>query len=438
MHYLSSYCTTHPCATDPEALVLFSTKRAAILLVPKTIRDDIANGVLSGEEEETLAELDFLVKDAEKEKEEMLGFIDELNALNKKLNVVAVMNMDCNLACVYCFEGTRKGKLFMSRETAGALVDFIDERLDGKEELRLTFYGGEPLLSLELIAETAARMKSLCERKGVTFSAALITNGTLLTESVAQRLVPLGLTQAQITLDGPEYLHNASRPFKSGKGSFKEIIKNVKAACDIIKVQVGGNFTKENYREFPRLLDYLMGEGLGPDKISLVRFAPVMQESAEFALPEFNDGCLSINEPWLVEASIFLRKEILRRGYHTPKIVPSTCMIEMNDNLVVNYDGTLYKCPGLMGRPAFCIGSVSAGIGDYRQTHCLDNWKNDACLACAYLPLCFGGCRYSRLVREGNMNGIDCKRPYYEAALDAFVLQDAERDRHDAKADGRE
>jgi uncharacterized protein len=90
----------------------------------------------------------------------------------------------------------------------------------------------------------------------------------------------------------------------------------------------------------------------------------------------------------------------------------------------VNYDGEIYKCPGLIGRKEFSAGDISTGIKDYRKSHHIDNWKNDECLECAYLPLCFGGCRYMKLVRDGEMNGVDCRREFFDASLESLVRQD--------------
>ncbi len=143
----------------------------------------------------------------------------------------------------------------------------------------------------------------------------MITNGTLLTPDVVGRLKPLGLKIASVTLDGPKEIHDQFRPFKSGKGTFDTIVRNVKDVCDMINIHIGGNYTKDNYSEFPSLLDYLMDNGLTPDRISSLNFYPVIKESPEFALPDFTGGCVSINEPWLFDAGIFLRREILKRGY---------------------------------------------------------------------------------------------------------------------------
>jgi uncharacterized protein len=201
-------------------------------------------------------------------------------------------------------------------------------------------------------------------------------------------------------------------------------MRNIRDVCDMIRIQIGGNYTQEHFQEFPRLLDDLAGQGLTPDKLYLVKFDPVINESAEFAPRDFHDGCASINEPWISEASLFLREAILKRGYKTPKIMPSPCAIERESSLVVNYDGALYKCPGLIGRAHCCVGDLKNGVVDYAKTHDLDAWKNEECLACEYLPLCFGGCKYMKLLRDGTLRGINCQKEYFDRTLAGLVAQD--------------
>jgi uncharacterized protein len=192
----------------------------------------------------------------------------------------------------------------------------------------------------------------------------------------------------------------------------------------LIRVQIGGNFTRDNYREFPRLLDLLIERGLGPARIAAIKFDPVVNESSEFALPDFRDGCDSMDEPWVAGASLLLREEVLKRGYQTPKIMPSPCLMEHDDSFVVNHDGVLYKCPGLIGRQDCRTGDLLSGHGECRVSHGLDDWKNDECLACAYLPLCFGGCKYLKLVRENSMRGVNCQKKYFDRVLAELVAQD--------------
>ena len=97
-------------------------------------------------------------------------------------------------------------------------------------------------------------------------------------------------------------------------------------------------------------------------------------------------------------------------------------MLEYGTDIIVNYDGGICRCPGFIGMEKFKSGDIFSGLKDF--SHSRNNWKNEKCLDCAYLPLCFGGCRYMKLVRDGNMDGVDCKKAYLDATLEAVVKQD--------------
>jgi len=421
---ISRYIKTYPYEERPSCLLLYSTKKASIILLKEESYKSIEKGTLPTSDEAILSRLGMIVPHREGERQAMLGLLSELNTKNTGLNITTVLNLDCNFACIYCFEGGMKGRLYMSKETAELLIDFIKERFRNKKSLNIDFYGGEPLLSTGLIKSLSQAMRSFTESRGASYSFTIVTNGSLLTERIAEELASMGLKSAKITIDGPKKNHDIFRPFKTGSGTFDVIIRNIKDTNRVIKIQIGGNYTRENYRDFPRLLDYMLEEGITPDKISTVKFDPITKTGGDFAIPDFREGCESINEPWLFEASLFLREEILKRGFNTPKIRPSPCMVEIKDDIVVNFDGTFYKCPGLIGWKGFAVGDLKTGIKDYKQSYNIDVWKRQECLNCEYLPICFGGCRYMKLLRDGKIDGVDCRKPYLDATLEAFIKQD--------------
>ncbi len=405
--------------------MLFSTRSFAKLLVPKALITAIGEGMLTDREQDTLARNGFLVEDEVDETVEMLSVIDQINERGKHASLMAVMNLDCNLACKYCYEGGERGRHYMSSKTAETLIRFAGEEYFARgKDVLIDFYGGEPLLSAVQISEISGKLKSLAERYGRDYEFTLVTNGTLLTRAVVSGLVPLGLKSARITIDGPRENHDRYRPFVSGRGSFDAIIRNLAEVCDLIRVGIGGNYTRENYRSFPQLLDTLIDGGMTPDRISHVMFSPVTETLGRHLSPEFSEGCISADEPWLLGASVFLREEILKRGFKTPRVGPTVCMIELRDNLVINYDGTLYKCPAFIGCRGLEAGHLETGIVSYIRSHKLGAWKKDQCRYCAYLPLCFGGCRLLKLLRTGAIDDVECRRSYFDAVLEKLVLQD--------------
>lgn len=422
---LSRYCKLYRHPEDEKLRTLFSTKTMTVLDVSSDVVHDIENGNLSKSEKRTLDEYGLLAEDSESERQEMLSFIENFNSDSETFNAVVVLGLDCNLACRYCFEGKRKGKFFMSEDTAESLVGFVKSQdFDKTSEINIVFYGGEPLLSMDTILRISENLLSFSKKKKLKYASSFITNGTLLTRRVVEELKPLGLKKAGVTLDGPREVHDLFRPFKSGKGSFDTIVGNVQEVCSMIDVQIGGNYARGHYREFPGLLDYFLERGITPEKISSVNFGPVISERDEFPPPDFHDGCMTTDEPWLADATIFLREETLKRGFRTRELLPFVCSIERRNIAIVNFDGTLYKCPGFIGRKDYCVGDLKSGMIDGRAMYNLDNWKNEECLACSYLPLCFGGCRYMKLARDGNMRGVDCKKQFLDKTLKALVLQD--------------
>ncbi len=424
---LSHYLKIWPFEERPGYLLFYSTRKTSSVLLKKEVLDSIERGSLSPADADTLKKLGVIVDDVAGEKESMYAFLDTLNEKNPCLNITVVLNLDCNFDCTYCYEGDMKGKLYMTEETGELLLKFVRSRFTGKmKSVNIDFYGGEPLLSKGLIKSISSQMKSFTESRGAEYTFTLVTNGSLFKRTVAEELAGLGLRGIKTTLDGPPGVHDRCRPFKSGAGSFDRIVENIKETWDVVRIGIGGNYQRENYAQFPGLFDCLEREGLGPEKIAVVKFDPVMSRPGGEARPaDYVEGCMSINDPWLITASAFLREEILRRGYSTPKFLPLPCQVEVDDYYIVNFDGSVYKCPAFIGRPEFAIGDLRSGIGDYRDSYSLGNWKNVECMECEYLPLCYGGCRYLAYVREGNVGKVDCKRPYLDAILETKIKQDA-------------
>ena len=418
----SFYLKAYPYDDKPGYRLLYSPSRASMILIKEgTYRGAIEGGGLSPEDEATLSKLGMIVPDQQEEKRAIATLFDDLNAKSTHLDIVVVLNFDCNFACTYCFEKRMKGHLYMSDETAEALIEFIKKKFTkDKKSLTVVFYGGEPLLSTGLMKSISRKLKSFCESRDAVYTFNIITNGSLFKRRVVEELVPLGLKYAKITVDGPAETHNKSRPFKSGAGSFDVIMENIKQTCDIVKIAVTGNFDRDNYKKFPLLLDYMGKKGLTPDNIDMVRFDPVANRPEGDTSPtDYQGGCMSTNEPWIWDADFMLRGEILKRGYNASK--PTSllfCATERTDSCVINFDGVLYKCPTFVGKKEFAAGDIWSGVEDYASKYSLGIWKNKKCLECEYLPLCFGGCRYMSYVKHGDTKHVDCKKDFFDTSLE--------------------
>jgi uncharacterized protein len=429
---LSRYLKVYPARQKPDSFLLFSTLRTSTVLVSGATLRAAQSCQDLGADGETLKRLGMLVEDPLVEREQMRTLLERANGKSRKFKAIVVLNLDCNLDCSYCYEGPFRGEHYMSERTAQLLVEtLIRDRLSKGIDVSLSFYGGEPLLSENLIRQISLPLLEAARLNRVSYSFDLVTNGTLLSRQTAQRLLPLGLKGAKFTLDGPPEIHDRQRPFTSGSGSFDTIVKNLAEVWDIVPIQLGGNFREENYRDFPRLLDLLIERGITPEKLLRVAFTPVTPQAG---CAEHNSGCACSSEPWLIEALPFLRGEIMARGFATSKPAVSACIVEFADNQVVNCDGSLYKCPAFMGWEGLSIGSLEAGASDYAQSHSIGNWQTDECLDCPYLPLCFGGCRFLSLLQGKGMAEVDCRRDFLDQTLESYLLQNMAQARAKAAA----
>jgi len=424
----SRYLKVYPCSDKPGRVLLFNTRRCAVLECSQGLWERALAGGdgLAEQERATLTRLGVLVPDRAAEKAEMRATFETINSQSRHLAVTAALTLECNLACPYCFEDPFRGHFKMNAETADLLVERLTERMADGMDVTVDFYGGEALMALELLTGIAARLGETAKTHGVVFRFNLFSNGVLLTPKTVGELLPLGLAAVRITMDGPQDIHDPQRPFVSGTGSFSAILANVKAVHSLVPLDIGGNFTRDNYRRFPELLDLLLAEGVDPSRLKAVSFSPVMPKSDGSVSGDFASTCASTQEEWMWEAGAWLREETLRRGFPVPKLKAGACMIEFDKDWVVGVDGGIYKCPVFMGDEQMRVGTLAEGVGDYRESHNLDVWKTDECLECAYLPLCFGGCRFLRRLATGAIDGMECRRAMYDAALERFVHQDLE------------
>ena len=67
---------------------------------------------------------------------------------------------------------------------------------------------------------------------------------------------------AQVTIDGPEEIHNRTRFLKNGEGTYRRIINNLLQANENLEVVIRVNIQKENIKYVPEFVDSLKQVGI--------------------------------------------------------------------------------------------------------------------------------------------------------------------------------
>ena len=90
---------------------------------------------------------------------------------------------DCNLRCGYCFAHTGDfggRRMLMDEETAKRAVDFLVRNSGARRNLEIDFFGGEPLMNMDVVKKTVEYIKENEESWGKQINLTITTNGVLL------------------------------------------------------------------------------------------------------------------------------------------------------------------------------------------------------------------------------------------------------------------
>ena len=118
----------------------------------------------------------------------------------------------------------------MPKNVIAGVKNLISERSKDLDELLISWFGGEPLLALDVVREIMEHSLSVGRSEEVFVSGSMTTNADLLDSQTLRELIKLKVGHFQITLDGPEEHHDKSRVRVNGNGTFDSIWQNLISA----------------------------------------------------------------------------------------------------------------------------------------------------------------------------------------------------------------
>jgi len=306
----------------------------------------------------------------------------------------------CNFGCFYCFQGQEKATETMSQRVQDAIVALVQRVVPKIRYLHVAWYGGEPLLRMNILESLSDRFIALCDQNGIRYDAMMVTNGYMLDAEVAQSLHVRRVKQVQVTLDGTPDYHDERRVLLSGKGTFEKIIGNIKEWIDkvplVISVRV--NVDVRNQDDIHDLIDYMAKIGLAQKRNLRMYFAPI---------EAITEGCHYIAGITMAKSQYGqLETELYQHGFEAgitglpyPPRFRSSCAAVRPKGFVIIPNGDIHKCWNTVSWPERRVGTifeVNALDHDERVLNWL-RWtpfENDACRNCKILPVCAGACAY--------------------------------------------
>ena len=359
------------------------------------------------------SDLGILVESRAAEEREFNDWMQRVKVGGDCASALISTSYACNLACTYCFQEEVMSGKTMSVETADATARFLAERRReaGSPSLEVSFIGGEPLLHPHLIERIARQLQASCAEAGARFSFQIITNGTLMTRPVIERLLAVGLTGVQVTIDGDECSHGLTRVDKRGRNTFHQTWDNVLACLELVPISLQGNYTDENLHGFVPLLARMVRDGVDPARVPRIKFKPAL---AALGTPEDAgvDSCTWSNAR--PEVQLALGDAVRAFGYQPhDHLELGPCAIHQLNHFSIGPDGLVFKCPGFLGKREWATGTVEDGLTDrHRRLNVLASTRE--CGACTWRPSCGGGCIATQWVAAGVPEGVNCERRYFD------------------------
>lgn len=343
---------------------------------------------------------------------------------SREQRIVVYPTQDCNLKCWYCYEN-HVPNTRLTKEISARIEKFVSKGIDKNtfDKLHVTFFGGEPLTDFNTIAYPLCKsLKNKVEDTGKEFNCFFVTNGSLIKEDTIEKLKEIQ-PNLQITIDGNKEQHDKVRIWKDkDKPTFEHIMWAIhKLTAEIDKryfLTLRINYDNKTLLKSDEILEQI--QNIDPKKI-FIHFERVWQTKNEVDQKQIK---LLLDTMMKFVKAGFVVNQGAFRGF------PYSCPSEMNNTLVINYDGTIHKCNGRTLTAQTQYGQllddgtiemdeklVAKRIG--RST-----FEQPECLNCKMLPMCMGPCSQKLLEHGGKWTKGICTMNSIDTTLSDYLSLD--------------
>lgn len=293
-------------------------------------------------------------------------------------SVTILPTFACNARCVYCYEEST-APVTMTRETEEQTVRYLLSTLRTGRKLHISWFGGEPLLGEETIDRISQRLAEA----GVDYSSSMISNGSLITPAVIEKMVGLWrLEHIQISMDGAEADSIARKRYRTYHDEYHAVMDAISRMSEVgIRVNVRCNVDEENLSRLPQYLKD-MENGVAHKANVTINFAALFD--------------LRRKENDLTFAKQLLPhwEQISAHGFRSVPLWPLDtklrvfhCMADRGSPVICP-GGSLYPCEHCP--PEARYGDVRNGVTDEaaRNAFCRTDRTAAQCRTCPFLPDC--------------------------------------------------
>ncbi len=384
-----------------ESIICFNSLRGSIALMP-------TNEYEAMTKIEEKLKLGIIVPDSCDERDEWYENYMKAKKDDSFLDLTIVVSRNCQLRCSYCFEGVKE-KHNITQDTIQKIKQFISSKAGTLQSLRVTWFGGEPLMHMSSICELSKYFQEFCQMHGIKYTADITTNGVGLSPQVIHMLVDkCNIRRYIITIDGTKEVHDKRRCFPNGQGTFDIIWKNIKSLIiKDVRVTIRVTIDRENVDDVKKFIDFIADEKVSEH----IDMAFVRTHDYSYTPDKIKESVFTSKQFAPIETDLIINAANKGLGkvpvpHHSPL---GGCLREAD--IVVGTDGEVYRCLDTIGEHNWITGSIS----DVEKPQWYKEWlswnpKDWECNTCKLLPLCSGGCPHNALFTE-KKHGTDEQCP---------------------------
>ena len=272
---------------------------------------------------------------------------------NNSFDLILLPTEQCNFRCTYCYEDFNIGK--MPTNVITGVKNLINKRVAELDFLKIEWFGGEPTANLKTVLDISAYAKQLAHNNSCQFAGVMTTNGYLLKPTIFEKLIAVGVTGYQISLDGTEIVHNKTRLRADGSGTFNRIWQNLERMAETnhnFHVMLRLHITPENIEEILKLIEQINNRFIGDKRFSIFL-------KAIGNLGGINDGKFAILEGQHKFDILQQLTSLIKINNETMyENTPYICYAAKTNSLVVRANGRIAKCTVMLNDERNDIGHI--------------------------------------------------------------------------------
>ena len=355
-------------------------------------------------------------------------------SMKRSLTVIVKPTLACNLSCRYCCVGHYAKHKRMSFETLEMCIKQV-QSIPGKDNINWIWHGGEPtLMGIDFFDQVIALQEKFRGSRYIRNN--IQTNATLLYGAFLNFLIDNNF-KITSSIDGPPPIHNLTRVYSDGRGTFDDtwkVIKSAQKRIDSIIASGGSHpglslicvLNKSNINEIDKIYEFFSSKNINLKLNPLINIGCALDDLEGLGLKEHEYGTALIKffERWFYEKELGISVSPLSEMLISLlKNKSSGCQAggTCRGNFIsIDPEGNVYPCGRFDGVPEYWLGNIHQQrlqniINSERHIE-IDNVRHqavaDSCKACSCRIICSNGCLFNSYLNKKNGGKKD---PYCES-----------------------